>query len=83
MDENRVENRLAAVHQLGQSIWYDNIRRSLITSGGLEQLIDHDSIVEKRPVGASCRAVSGRPSPSRVPVERGSANRGQRVSARR
>jgi transaldolase / glucose-6-phosphate isomerase len=45
MEENRVENRLAAVYQLGQSIWYDNIRRSLITSGGLEQLIDQDSVV--------------------------------------
>jgi transaldolase / glucose-6-phosphate isomerase len=45
MDENRMENRLAAVYQLGQSIWYDNIRRSLITSGGLQQLIDQDSVV--------------------------------------
>jgi transaldolase / glucose-6-phosphate isomerase len=45
MDENRVENRLAAVYQLGQSIWYDNIRRSLITSGGLQRLIDQDSVV--------------------------------------
>src|SRR5215472_10577901 len=45
MDENRMENRLAAVYQLGQSIWYDNIRRSLITAGGLQQLIDQDSVV--------------------------------------
>ena len=45
MDENRVSNRLAAVYQLGQSIWYDNIRRSLITSGGLQKLIDEDAVV--------------------------------------
>ena len=45
MDENRVGNRLAAVYQLGQSIWYDNIRRSLITSGGLQKLIDEDAVV--------------------------------------
>ncbi len=45
MDENREGNRLAAVYQLGQSIWYDNIRRSLITSGGLQRLIDQDAVV--------------------------------------
>ena len=38
MDENRDGNRLAAVYQLGQSIWYDNIRRGLITSGELQRL---------------------------------------------
>ncbi len=45
MDENRDANRLAAVYQLGQSIWYDNIRRSVITSGELQRLIQEDSIV--------------------------------------
>src|SRR5579871_530817 len=39
------ENRLAMVSQLGQSIWYDNIRRGLITSGDLQRLIDEDSVV--------------------------------------
>src|SRR5215469_15701785 len=45
MDEKRDGNRLAAVYQLGQSIWYDNIRRSVITSGELQRLIQEDSIV--------------------------------------
>lgn len=38
-------NRLADVSRLGQSIWYDNIRRGLITSGDLQKLIDEDSVV--------------------------------------
>ncbi len=38
-------NRLAEVYSLGQSIWYDNIRRGLITSGDLQKLIDEDSVV--------------------------------------
>ena len=37
-------NRLAAVAELGQSIWYDNIRRGLMQSGELQRLIDEDSI---------------------------------------
>src|SRR5919109_4637623 len=28
----------------GQSIWYDNIRRGLITSGELQAFIDHDGL---------------------------------------
>ncbi|HKS70710.1 MAG TPA: bifunctional transaldolase/phosoglucose isomerase, partial [Ktedonobacterales bacterium] len=39
------ENRLEQVYQLGQSIWYDNIRRGLITSGDLQKLIDEDAVV--------------------------------------
>ncbi|MGH2515152.1 MAG: transaldolase, partial [Ktedonobacterales bacterium] len=39
------KNRLAAVYTLGQSIWYDNIRRGLITSGDLQKLIDEDAVV--------------------------------------
>ncbi len=39
------ENRLAMVSQLGQSIWYDNIRRGLITSGDLQRLIEEDAVV--------------------------------------
>ena len=34
------ESRLHEVSQLGQSIWYDNIQRRLITSGDLQRLID-------------------------------------------
>ena len=39
------ESRLHQVSQLGQSIWYDNIQRRLITSGDLQRLIDEDAIV--------------------------------------
>jgi len=31
---------LHKVHELGQSIWYDNIRRSMLDSGELQRLID-------------------------------------------
>ena len=37
-------NRLQQLHEAGQSIWYDNIRRGLIKSGELQRLIDEDSI---------------------------------------
>ena len=33
------ETSLHQTHALGQSIWYDNMRRSLLTSGGLAKLI--------------------------------------------
>jgi transaldolase / glucose-6-phosphate isomerase len=33
-------NPLVDVLRLGQSIWYDNIRRSLLTSGELDRLVD-------------------------------------------
>ena len=39
------ESRLHEVSQLGQSIWYDNIQRRLITSGDLQRLIDEDAVV--------------------------------------
>jgi transaldolase/glucose-6-phosphate isomerase len=39
------KSRLHAVYALGQSIWYDNIRRGLITSGDLQRLIDDDAVV--------------------------------------
>ncbi len=39
-----MENPLLEVHQLGQSIWYDNIRRSLITSGELRALVERDGV---------------------------------------
>jgi len=33
-------NPVREVQRLGQSIWYDNIRRGLITSGELGRLIE-------------------------------------------
>ena len=33
-------NTIQQVQHLGQSIWYDNISRGLIESGGLQDLID-------------------------------------------
>ncbi len=39
------ESRLHAVYELGQSVWYDNIRRGLIISGELQRLIDDDAVV--------------------------------------
>lgn len=33
-------NAVAEANRLGQSIWYDNVRRGLITSGELKRLID-------------------------------------------
>jgi hypothetical protein len=40
-----MENPLVAVQKFGQSIWYDNIRRSLITSGELQGMVDHDGLL--------------------------------------
>ncbi len=39
-----LENPLRALGLLGQSVWLDNIRRSLITSGELRRLIDEDGV---------------------------------------
>ncbi len=39
-----LENRLQALHVFGQSVWLDYIRRSLVTSGELKRLIDHDGL---------------------------------------
>lgn len=39
------QSRLHEVYELGQSIWYDNISRGLIQSGGLQRLIDDDAVV--------------------------------------
>ena len=56
------KNPLLDVLSLGQSLWYDNIRRGLITSGELQGLIDNDglrgvtsnpSIFEKAIAGSS------------------------------
>ncbi|HEV8194264.1 MAG TPA: bifunctional transaldolase/phosoglucose isomerase [Ktedonobacterales bacterium] len=39
------KSRLHEVYELGQSVWYDNIRRGLITSGDLQKLVDDDAVV--------------------------------------
>ncbi|HEX9868678.1 MAG TPA: bifunctional transaldolase/phosoglucose isomerase [Candidatus Tectomicrobia bacterium] len=38
-------NSLLEVQKFGQSIWYDNIRRGLITSGELQAMVDHDGLL--------------------------------------
>jgi transaldolase len=37
-------NRLKALNALGQSVWYDYIRRDLVAGGGLARLIDEDGL---------------------------------------
>ncbi|GIV66136.1 MAG: glucose-6-phosphate isomerase [Bellilinea sp.] len=37
-------NRIHQLHQLGQSLWYDNIQRSLLETGKLAQLIEEGLI---------------------------------------
>jgi len=37
---SKTANPLKELHELGQSLWYDNIRRQLITSGELARLRD-------------------------------------------
>ena len=37
-------NPLLEVQRYGQSLWYDNIRRGLITSGALQAMIDQDGL---------------------------------------
>jgi len=37
-------NPLLDIQQYGQSIWYDNMQRSLITSGALKRLVDDDGL---------------------------------------
>ncbi|HWH45619.1 MAG TPA: bifunctional transaldolase/phosoglucose isomerase [Thermoleophilaceae bacterium] len=39
-----VNPRLAALTEAGTSIWLDQIRRSLITGGELQRLVEHDSL---------------------------------------
>ena len=38
-------NPLIEVQKFGQSIWYDNIRRGLITSGELQSMVDKDGLL--------------------------------------
>jgi transaldolase len=35
---------IARLHDFGQSPWYDNLTRTLITEGGLQRLVDEDGI---------------------------------------
>jgi transaldolase len=37
-------NALATLHDVGQSIWLDNITRALLTSGTLARFVDEDSV---------------------------------------
>lgn len=37
-------NPLVELTELGQSVWYDNIERKLITSGELKRLVDEDAL---------------------------------------
>jgi len=39
-----MSNPLVEVQKYGQSIWYDNIRRGIITSGQLQAMIDNDGL---------------------------------------
>jgi transaldolase len=49
-DERRViavppaESRLAELHRLGQSPWFDYINRALIQRGGLKRMVDRDGL---------------------------------------
>lgn len=38
-------NPLVALHDFGQSVWYDNISRDLIASGELARLIAEDGVL--------------------------------------
>jgi hypothetical protein len=44
-EELIMANPLLDIQQYGQSIWYDNIRRGLITSGELQSLVDNDGLM--------------------------------------
>src|SRR6202050_4172550 len=40
----RVANRLVELSQLGQSVWLDNIRRDLLTTGALRRMVEQDGL---------------------------------------
>src|SRR5437867_553307 len=40
-----MSNRVIEVQKFGQSIWYDNIRRGLITSGELAKMVAEDGLL--------------------------------------
>ena len=68
-----MSNPLLKVRDLGQSIWYDNIHRSLITSGELQQLVAEDGVAGVWPdlAAAVCdrgpRRAGTAPGAKRVP----------------
>ena len=39
-----MSNRLVEIMKLGQSIWYDNIRRGMLTTGDLQKKIEEDDL---------------------------------------
>ena len=39
-----MSNPLVEIMELGQSIWYDNIRRAMLTSGDLATKIEQDDL---------------------------------------
>ena len=56
----RVEHPMKELARLGQSIWLDYIRRSLITSGELKRLVEQEGSAASR----RTRRFSKRPSPA-------------------
>ena len=38
------KNRLTELAQFGQSVWLDNIRRDLLTSGALRRMVEQDGL---------------------------------------
>jgi transaldolase/glucose-6-phosphate isomerase len=42
--EGTMPNHLKELIQYGQSFWYDNIRRSLLTGGGLKRMVEEDGL---------------------------------------
>src|SRR5262249_29568341 len=40
-------NRVIEVQKFGQSIWYDNIRRGLITSGELAKMVNEEVLLRR------------------------------------
>src|SRR6185436_17403178 len=40
-----MSNPISEVQKFGQSIWYDNIRRGLITSGELSTMVQQDGLL--------------------------------------
>jgi transaldolase / glucose-6-phosphate isomerase len=39
-----MSNPLRQLHELGQSFWYDNIRRSMLTSGEFQRMVSEDGL---------------------------------------
>ena len=39
------DNPLLLLREFGQSVWYDNIERGLLLSGGLGEMVERDGVV--------------------------------------